>query len=147
MSLYDWIRKAKKEKRTKEEQQEFDAHYDKNENEVESDDESVTEGEYELNFLGGGATTCDIEDESIDELLGEDSDDELNNYENFYDDEPDSQEFLPDHPQHCTHKVVVVDEENALLLAKAYLAVIKVTENITVLLCFLCSNLGEMAKI
>ncbi|EDQ98317.1 uncharacterized protein LACBIDRAFT_336072 [Laccaria bicolor S238N-H82] len=115
MSLYDWIRKAKKEKHTKEEQQEFDAHYDKNENEVESDDESVTEGEDELNFLGGGATTCDIEDESIDELLGEDSDDELNNYENFYNDEPDSQEFLPDHPQHCTHKVVVVDEENALI--------------------------------
>ncbi|EDQ98417.1 uncharacterized protein LACBIDRAFT_302382 [Laccaria bicolor S238N-H82] len=108
MSLYDWIRKAKKEKHTKEEQQEFDAHYDKNENEV--DDESVTEGEDELNFLGSGATTCDIGDE----LLGEDSDDELN-YEIFYDDEPDSQEFLPDHPQHCTHKVVVFDEENALI--------------------------------
>ena len=33
MSLYDWIRKAKKEKRSKEEQQEFDAHYEKDEKE------------------------------------------------------------------------------------------------------------------
>ena len=34
-----------------------------------------------------------------------------------------------------------------ILLVEAYLAVIKVTENTTVLLCFLFSNLGEMAKI
>ena len=33
MTLYDWIRKAKKEKCSKEDQEEFDAHYDKDENE------------------------------------------------------------------------------------------------------------------
>jgi hypothetical protein len=116
MSLYDWIRKAKKEKRSKEEQQEFDAHYEKDEKEVDSsDDESVTEGEDELNFLGGGAPMSDIEDESVHESLAEESFDELNDYENVYDDEPDSQEFLPDHPQCSTHKVIVVDEENALV--------------------------------
>jgi hypothetical protein len=116
MALYDWIRKAKKEKRSKEEQQEFDAHYNKDENEVDSDDESVTEGEDELDFLGGGgAPISDIEIESVDESLAEESFDELNDYENVYDDEPDSQEFLPDHPQHSTHKVIVVDEENALV--------------------------------
>jgi len=48
-------------------------------------------------------------------LLADESYDELNDYQNFSDDEPDSQEFLPDHPQHCTHKVIVVDEENALV--------------------------------
>ncbi|KIK09075.1 hypothetical protein K443DRAFT_1245 [Laccaria amethystina LaAM-08-1] len=57
----------------------------------------------------------DIEDESADELLVEESEDELNDYQNIYDDEPDSQEFLSDHPQHRTHKVVVVDDENALV--------------------------------
>ena len=31
MSLYDWIRKAKKDKCSKEDQQEFDVHYDKDE--------------------------------------------------------------------------------------------------------------------
>ena len=96
--------KSKKRETSKEDQQEFDTHYDKNENEVDSDNESVTKGEDELDFLGGGATICDIEDESIDELLGEDSDDEA-----------DSQEFLSDHPQHCMQKVVFVDEENALI--------------------------------
>ena len=115
MSLYDWIRKAKKEKWSKEDQEEFNIHYDKYENDAESDDEPATEGEDELNFLGGRTNISDIEDEPADELLADETDDELNDYQNVYDDEPDSQEFLPDHPQHCTHKVIVVEEENALV--------------------------------
>ena len=55
------------------------------------------------------------------------------------------------HNANCAHKVVVVDDENALitqlLLVEAYLAMIKVTRNIIVLPCFLFSNRGEMVKI
>ena len=123
MTLYDWIRKAKKEKCSKEDQEEFDAHYDKDENEVDPDDESVTEGEDEINFLGGGMAISDIKDESA-------------NYQ------------ITLNIVHTRWLLLMMRMLfSQILLVEAYLAVIKVTGNIIVLPCFLFSNLGEMVKI
>jgi hypothetical protein len=116
MSLYDWIRKAKKEKCSKEDQQEFEVHYDKDELGSDAEDDSTdTEGEDEINFLGGGdSINDDVEDELQEQIQNIDSEDELNDYENIYD-EHDSHEFLSEHPQYRTHKVTIADEEHALV--------------------------------
>ena len=116
MSLYDWIRKAKKDKRSKEDQQEFDVHYDKDELESNAEDDSTdTEEEDEINFLGGGdSISDDIEDELEEQIENIDSEDELNNYQDVHD-EHDGHDFLSEHPQYRTHKVTVVDEGHALV--------------------------------
>ena len=116
MSLYDWIHRAKKDKRSKEEQQEFDVHYDKDELEPDAEDDGTdTEGEDEINFLGGGdSISDDVEDELEEQTQNLDSEDELNDYQNIYD-KHDGHEFLSKHPQYRTHKVTVADEEHALV--------------------------------
>jgi len=133
-NLYDWIRRSKKNRRSKAQESkcddilEEDKEYDK---EIVDDDvDELDVIENQSSQLGGGtndacestdydSTDYDLSEEPINADEDDDTSDELNigdnNAQHLYEDANKEYQFLKSHPQFQTHRVHCIDESDTIV--------------------------------